>query len=87
MTRNSPQIGPPLTAAPVMPSVHRRAVLTWLAVFPAITLVPFMVSPYIGGWPLVARTFVVTAVAVPLSVYVLVPRLMRLAGGVHRRPR
>jgi antibiotic biosynthesis monooxygenase (ABM) superfamily enzyme len=43
------------------------------------------VSPYIGGWPLTARTFVVTAVAVPLSVYVLVPRLMRLAGGIHRR--
>jgi antibiotic biosynthesis monooxygenase (ABM) superfamily enzyme len=87
MTSTSPQIGPPLTAAPVMPSVHRRAVLTWLAVFPAITLVQFVVSPYIGGWPLVAWTLVVTVVAVPLSVYVLVPRLMRLAGGVHRRPR
>jgi antibiotic biosynthesis monooxygenase (ABM) superfamily enzyme len=69
-----------------MPSVHRRAMLTWLAVFPAITLVQLVVSPYIGGWPLVARTFVVTAAAVPLSVCVLVPRLMRLAGGVHRRP-
>jgi antibiotic biosynthesis monooxygenase (ABM) superfamily enzyme len=68
-----------------MPSVHQRAVLTWLAVFPAITLVQLLISPYIGGWPLVARTAIVTAVAVPLSVYVLVPRLMRVAGGIHRR--
>ena len=67
------------------PSVHRRALLTWLAVFPTITLVQLVLSPYIGGWPLVARTAVVTAVAVPLSVYVLVPRLLRLAAGVHRR--
>ena len=87
MTSIRPETGPPPTAARVMPSVHRRAVLTWLAVFPAITLVQLVVSPYIGDWPLVARTAVGTAVAVPLSVYVLVPRLMRLAGGVHRRPR
>lgn len=79
------QTGPAPNAAGAMPSVHRRAVLTWLAVFPAISLVQFVVSPYISGWPLVARTFVVTAVAVPLSVYVLVPRLMRLAGGINRR--
>ena len=67
-----------------MPSVHRRALLTWLAVFPTITLVQLVLSPYIGGWPLVARTAVITAVAVPLSVYVLVPRLLRLAAGVRR---
>ena len=66
-----------------MPSVHRRALLTWLAVFPTITLVQLVLSPYIGGWPLVARTAVITAVAVPLSVHVLVPRLLRLAAGVH----
>ena len=87
MTVTSPQIGPPLTAAPVMPAIGRSAALTRLAVFPAITLVQFVASPYLGGWPQVARTFVVTRVAVPLSVYVLVPRLMRLTGGVHRRPR
>jgi antibiotic biosynthesis monooxygenase (ABM) superfamily enzyme len=87
MTSTSSQIGPPLTAAPVMPAVGRWAVLTRLAVFPAITLVQFVGSPYLGGWPRVARTLVVTAVAVPLSVYVLAPRLMRLTGGVHRRPR
>jgi hypothetical protein len=33
----------------------------------------------------VARTFVVTAVAVPLSVSMLVPQLMRLAGGTRFR--
>jgi antibiotic biosynthesis monooxygenase (ABM) superfamily enzyme len=86
-TSATPRTGPVTNAPRAMPSVHRRAVLTWLAVFPAITLVQLVVSPYIGGWPLVTRTFVVTAVAVPLSVYVLVPRLMRLAGGNHRRQR
>jgi antibiotic biosynthesis monooxygenase (ABM) superfamily enzyme len=87
MTSIRPETGRAPTAARAMPSVHRRAVLTWLAVFPAITLVQLVVSPYIGNWPLVARTFVVTAVAVPLSVYLLVPQLLRLAGGIrhHRR--
>jgi hypothetical protein len=33
----------------------------------------------------VARTFVVTAVAVPLSVYMLAPELMRLASGTRFR--
>ena len=72
--RTSPPATPPNGRG--MPSVHRRALLTWLAVFPTITLVQLVLSPYIGGWPLVARTAVITAVAVPLSVYVLVPRLL-----------
>jgi antibiotic biosynthesis monooxygenase (ABM) superfamily enzyme len=67
-----------------MPSLHRRALLTWLAACPAITLVQSVPGPYIGGWSLVARTAVITAVAVPLSVYVLVPRLLRLAAGGHQ---
>ena len=62
MTSTSPQIGPP---PPLRCRRYtRRAVLTWLAVFPAIPLMQFVVSRYIGGWPLVARTFMVTAVAV-----------------------
>jgi antibiotic biosynthesis monooxygenase (ABM) superfamily enzyme len=47
----------------------------------AITLVQLVLGPYIGGRPLEARTAVVTAIAVPTSVYLLVPRLMRWAGG------
>jgi antibiotic biosynthesis monooxygenase (ABM) superfamily enzyme len=70
---------------PGMPSVHRRALLISLAVFPTITLVQLVLGPYVGGWPLVARTAVITAVAVPLSVYLLVPRLLPLAAGVHHR--
>jgi antibiotic biosynthesis monooxygenase (ABM) superfamily enzyme len=46
---------PNLPLAP--PSVHRRALLTWLGVFPVITLVQWIIGPHVAHWPLVARTF------------------------------
>ena len=74
-------------ARPVGPSVHRRAIITWLAIFPSVLLGQIALFPVIGDWPLVVRTAVLTAFVVPLAVYLVVPQLMkanaRLAG---RRP-
>jgi antibiotic biosynthesis monooxygenase (ABM) superfamily enzyme len=62
-----------------MPSVHRRALLTWMAVYPAITVAQLLIGPHVAHWPVAGRTLLVTAVAVPCSVYFSVPFLMRLA--------
>ncbi|WP_460796224.1 hypothetical protein [Microbacterium sp. GXF0217] len=66
-------------SAPVAPvSVHVRAVITWLAIFPLVTIGLYALAPFTEGWPVVLRALVLTVVVVPLSVYLVVPQLLRL---------
>ncbi|MBW8487342.1 hypothetical protein [Actinomadura parmotrematis] len=65
------------TAPTATPSVHRRALLTWLAVYPTITVAFLLLGPATAHLPLVLRTLVMTAIVVPAAVYVLVPALLR----------
>lgn len=76
------------TVAPAAPSVHRRALLTWLAVYPTITTAFLLLGPHLGNLPVPLRTLVMTAFVVPVVVYALMPlllkaeiRLARRAGG------
>jgi hypothetical protein len=69
------------------PSAHRRALATWLAVYPAITVVLGGLGPHIGRLPLLVRTLVLTAIVVPAAVYVLVPALLRLDAVLGRAAR
>ncbi|BAU83061.1 hypothetical protein SLA_2127 [Streptomyces laurentii] len=66
------------TAPQVVPSVHRRALLTWMAVYPAITVAFLILGPYTADLPLALRTLVMTAVVVPAVVYFLVPALLKV---------
>lgn len=59
------------------PSVHVRAALTWLAIFPLVTLGFYATAPFSESWPPVLRSFVLTLVVVPLAVYLVVPQLLR----------
>ena len=63
------------TFTPV-PSVHLRAALTWLAIFPMVTLGMTAMAPFTAGWPMPLRALVLTAVVVPCAVYVVVPRML-----------
>ncbi|MFE9247972.1 hypothetical protein [Streptomyces sp. NPDC007088] len=60
-----------------VPSVHRRALLTWLAVYPTITAAFLLLGPRTAHLPLALRTLVMTAIVVPVAVYVLVPALLK----------
>ncbi len=62
------------------PPRHRMAVVIWLAIYPTITLLLALSGPFIADWPLPLRTFVLTAIAVPLMVFVLLPQLQRALG-------
>ena len=64
-------------AAGAPPSVHVRAVITWIAIFPLVTLGFFAIAPFATEWPPVLRAFVLSIVVVPLAVYLVVPQLMR----------
>ncbi len=76
-------------AAPIMPappSVHLRAVITWIAIFPLVAIGMLALAPVSESWHPVLRAFVLTLIVVPLAVYLVVPQLMRGYGAL-RRPR
>lgn len=69
--------------APTPPSVHARAVITWIAIFPLVTLGFFAIAPFATDWNPVLRAFVLSVVVVPLAVYIVVPQLMRIYGKIR----
>jgi antibiotic biosynthesis monooxygenase (ABM) superfamily enzyme len=60
------------------PSKHQLALMIWLAVFPTLVVLNLTLGPVIGDLPVVARTFVLATVAVPIVIYGLMPHLHRL---------
>lgn len=77
--------GQPDGRPPAPPSIHVRAVLTWLAIFPLVALTSMLAEPLVGTWHPIARACVVTLVVVPLAVYLVVPNLVKLYGRIRRR--
>ena len=77
---------PTLPAAPPKPpSVHARAVITWIAIFPLVTLGFFAIAPFAAEWNPVLRAFMLSVIVVPLAVYLVVPQLMRVYGKLRAR--
>ncbi|WP_224752035.1 hypothetical protein [Microbacterium helvum] len=75
----------PLAAPPSPPSIHVRAVITWLAIFPLVSVGMLLLAPVSESWHPILRALVLTAVVVPLAVYVVVPRLLRVHAAIVRR--
>ena len=65
-----------MTSAPSPPR-YKRAVVVWLAIYPSVLVALIVLNPLIDELPLPLQTLVVTAVVVPLAVYVLIPLLDR----------
>ncbi|MFD9406462.1 hypothetical protein ACFWBN_05465 [Streptomyces sp. NPDC059989] len=72
-------------SAHAVPSVHRRALITWVAVYPTITIVLALLRPVLKDVPLALQTLVLTAIAIPIVVYVLVPALMKANAALTAR--
>jgi antibiotic biosynthesis monooxygenase (ABM) superfamily enzyme len=70
---------------PAGPTVHRRALITWLAIYPTITLVLGMLGPVTADLPLPLRTLILTVIVVPVGAYVLIPALMKANAAFDRR--
>ena len=81
MSQNSSQVA--RNSAPTPPSVHARALITWIAIFPLVTLGFFAIAPFAADWNPVLRAFVLSVVVVPLAVYIVVPQLMRVYGKIR----
>ncbi|WP_159612913.1 hypothetical protein [Glutamicibacter sp. JC586] len=63
---------------PTGPSVHTRAVLTWIAIFPMVALGMSILAWLAPPWHPILRSLVLTLVVVPLTVYFTVPGLLKL---------
>ena len=59
---------------------YKTAFLIWVAVFPTVLVFSTLLSRLPFEMPGVLSIFVVTALAIPVVVYILLPRLTRLAG-------
>jgi antibiotic biosynthesis monooxygenase (ABM) superfamily enzyme len=55
------------------------AVLIWLGIYPIITLLVFVLFPFMDKhhWPLPLRTLLLTLLAVPLMTFVALPLLQK----------
>lgn len=79
-------VEPTVAAAPMIapPSVHVRAILTWLAIFPLVSIGMLAFAPLWGDWHPLLRSQLLTALVVPLAVYVVVPQLIAWRGAFLR---
>jgi antibiotic biosynthesis monooxygenase (ABM) superfamily enzyme len=71
----------PGKAAIVPPPRHKMALVTWLAVFPLITVISTVLQNWLAPLPIPFRVMVVTAIAVPTMTYLLMPQMTRLFAG------
>ena len=81
----STPVSAPAPAAASVPSVHVRAVITWLAIFPLVAIGMTALAPLTGDWHPALRALVLTLLVVPTAVYFVVPRLLAAYGSLMRR--
>lgn len=63
---------------PAVASVHVRAAVTWMVIFPMVAIGMTVLGLLAPSWPPVLKALVLTAVVVPTAVYLGVPRLLLL---------
>jgi antibiotic biosynthesis monooxygenase (ABM) superfamily enzyme len=66
------------------PKPWKMALLTWLCVYPLINLIFFVLMPFIGHWPTLLRTLLVSLVLVPLMGLTLGRLQLRFAAWLCR---
>ncbi|HNR53990.1 MAG TPA: hypothetical protein PKJ19_02405 [Flavobacteriales bacterium] len=70
---------------PVPPKKWKTALVIWIAIYPALTILVALFGENLMRLPLALRTLVMTGILVPLLVFVLVPALNKLLGRWLRR--
>ncbi len=65
------------TNVPGPPTKHQLALMIWLAVFPTLTILNLVLGDWLRTQSVVARTFVLATIAVPIVIYGLMPHLHR----------
>jgi uncharacterized protein len=60
------------------PPPYKMAVLTWITIFPLITVVVLALDPLLDQLTLIPRLAVTTAATVPIMTWLVMPRMTRL---------
>jgi uncharacterized protein len=69
-------------ASPVPPPPrYKLAVVTWIGVYPIITMLLAVIGPATATWPLPLRTLLLTALMVPTMTWLVIPWMTRLFRG------
>ncbi len=61
------------------PSRHRMALLTWIGIWPLVSLALWLLAPMLAAYPFLLRTAVTSAVLVSTMTYLVMPQLARVA--------
>lgn len=60
------------------PPKWKFAIMVWLAIYPTITGVSFLIGDSLKTWPLPLKTLLMTGILVPTMVFVLLPLLRKV---------
>ena len=72
---------PAVVPASMHPPRARMALVTWLGIFPTVSLVLWLAAPLLQALPFLLRTAVLTALIVVMMTWLVMPRLVRLLRG------
>lgn len=59
---------------------YKMTILIWIAIYPTINLLFWLLGDSLNGLPMYLRTLVLTLILVPLMVFVLLPLLSKIFG-------
>jgi len=65
-------------------SIHVRALLSWLVIFPLVAVGMTVAGPVIADWHPVLRALSLTVVVVPTAVYIGIPGLLNAHNRITR---
>lgn len=68
-------------------SIHVRAALTWLVIFPLVSVGSAAMGLFAQDWHPVLRALVLTLVVVPSAVYLGVPQILAIYDRIRRKRR
>ena len=71
----------PMRVPATPPPRYKLALVTWIGVYPIITLLLAVLGPATAAWPLPLRTLLLTALMVPTLTWLVIPAMMRLFRG------
>ena len=57
---------------------YKMAILIWIAIYPTINLIFYVLGDFLASLPLLLKTLVITLILVPLVVFVFTPTLTKL---------
>ncbi|MHA7264317.1 hypothetical protein ACX80W_14055 [Arthrobacter sp. TMN-37] len=70
---------------PAPPNTHQMALIIWLSVFPTLTVINLVFGQWLELLHPALRPLVLATVAVPIVIYGIVPRLLRLRARIMTR--